>query len=254
MVDFSLKGKTALVTGASRGLGWAIAKGFAQAGADIVLIARSNDALEKNAREIRTLGRKADVFPFNLQKVDEIPELFEKIVAAVGAIDILLNVAGTTFRSEAEKFPRSEWDRVISANLTSPFILSQCFARERIRLQKPGKIINIASLLSEAARPTIPAYTASKGGIKQVTKALAVEWAKYGINVNAIGPGYFATEMTKPLQENPEFDRWVKERTPMKRWGQPEELVGAAVFLASSASDFITGQVIYVDGGWLASL
>ena len=169
-------------------------------------------------------------------------------------MDILVNVAGTIYRTDAVDFPIDQWQRILTLNLTVPFVLSQSFAQACIDGKHPGKIINIASLLSEAARPGIPAYTASKGGIKQLTMALAVEWAKYKINVNAIGPGYFETELTKPLVEDKEFTRWVEESTPLGRWGVPDELCGVAVFLASPASDFITGQTLYVDGGWLANL
>lgn len=251
---FSLVGQIALVTGASRGLGKAITVNFAKAGADVILIARGKDALEKVAAEVEQVGRRAWIFSFDLFKTEQIPALFEQILKATGKVDILVNVAGTIHRQSAVDFPLNKWRQVIELNLTTPFIISQCFARACIEAKRAGKIINIASLLSEGARPTIPAYTASKGAIKQLTKALAVEWAPYQINVNAIGPGYFETELTRPLVENREFNRWVLENTPMNRWGQPVDLVGAAIFLASKAADFITGQVLYVDGGWLANL
>lgn len=251
---FSLKNKTALITGSSRGLGKAIALAFAGAGAEVVLVSRSESALLKVSKEIEQQGGRAWIFPFDLSKVDGIGVLFEQIHAETGQVDILVNVAGTIFRTDAVDFPLEQWQQILTLNLTVPFVLSQSFAKACIDGKHPGKIINIASLLSEAARPGIPAYTASKGGIKQLTMALAVEWAKYKINVNAIGPGYFETEMTKPLVENQEFTRWVEASTPLGRWGLPDELTGAAVFLASPASDFITGQTIYVDGGWLANL
>ena len=251
---FRLDGKRAIVTGASRGLGRAIAVGFAEAGADLVLVARGEKGLQETARLIEDVGGKADTFVFDLSNTEGIPALFERIQRKVGVADILANVAGTIYRAPAEDFPLEEWRRVLELNLTAMFVLSQQFARACIAADRPGKIINIASLLSEAARPSIPAYTASKGGVRQLTKALAVEWAPHKIYVNAIGPGYFETEMTKPLVEDESFSRWVRERTPLGRWGKPEELAGAALFLASSASDFLTGQVIYVDGGWLASL
>ena len=251
---FRLDGKRAIVTGASRGLGRAIAVGFAEAGADLVLVARGEKGLQETARLIEDVGRKAGTFVFDLSNTEEIPALFERIQRKVGGADILANVAGTIYRAPAVDFPLEEWRRVLELNLTAMFVLSQQFARACIAADRPGKIINIASLLSEAARPSIPAYTASKGGVRQLTKALAVEWAPHRIYVNAIGPGYFETEMTKPLVEDESFSRWVRERTPLGRWGKPEELAGAALFLASSASDFLTGQVIYVDGGWLASL
>ncbi|MCK5738640.1 glucose 1-dehydrogenase [bacterium] len=252
--NFSLAGKTALITGAGRGLGKAIAAAMADAGANTVLLARSRDALTKAAAELGAAGNTSLAVPFDLTEVDKIPDLFEKIKTEAGKIDILVNCAGTTHRESAVDFSLAEWNRVLAVNLTAPFVLSQQFARACIADKRPGKIINIASLLSEAARPTIPAYTASKGAIKQLTQALAVEWAPNHINVNGIGPGYFSTEMTQPLVENTEFNNWVLQKTPQRRWGKPEDLVGTAVFLASSASDFITGQTIYVDGGWLANL
>ncbi len=251
---FSLEGHTALVTGASRGIGREIALAFARAGADLVLIARGREALEELACAVRQEGRSAAVFPFDVSAVEQIPDKFSQILQSGLRIDILVNVAGINYRVPAVDYPLSEWRRVLDVNLTAPFLLAQSVARELIREGRPGKIINIASLLSEAARPNIPAYAASKGGIRQLTKALAVEWAPHRINVNAIGPGYIATELTQPLKEDEEFDNWVKSRTPMQRWAAPSELTGAAVFLASSASDFVTGQIIYVDGGWLANL
>ncbi|NOY59444.1 MAG: SDR family oxidoreductase [Calditrichaeota bacterium] len=254
MNRFSLNDKTALITGASRGLGKAIALAFADAGANVVLVSRSESTLLKVKKEIEQKEGRANIFPFDLFQVDEVGELFHRIRAETGHVDILVNVAGTIFRTDAVDFPLDQWQRILTLNLTVPFVLSQSFARACIDGKHPGKIINIASLLSEAARPGIPAYTASKGGIKQLTMALAVEWAKYKINVNAIGPGYFETELTKPLVDDKAFTRWVKESTPIGRWGLPDELTGAAVFLASAASDFITGQTIYVDGGWLANL
>jgi len=251
---FSLEGRTALVTGASRGIGREIALAFARAGANLALVARGREALERVACEIRQERRTADVYPFDISAIEDIPALFSRIVAGGAVIDILVNVAGINYRVPAVDYPLSEWRRVLDVNLTAPFVLAQSMARELIRKKRPGKIINIASLLSEAARQNIPAYAASKGGIRQLTKALAVEWAPYRINVNAIGPGYVATELTQPLKEDVEFDQWVKSRTPMGRWAAPSELTGAAVFLASAASDFVTGQIIYVDGGWLANL
>ena len=252
--QFSLVNKIALITGASRGLGKAVAVAFAEAGADMILVSRRKDALNTVARKIEKLGRNSSVFPFDLSQVKEIPDLFDRIHQSMGRVDILVNMAGTIHREAAVDFPLSEWHHVIELNLTAPFVLSQCFARACMASKQPGKIINIASLASERTRGSIPAYNASKGGMKQLTKSLAVEWAPYRINVNAIGPGYFDTELTRTLVQNQSFNRWVLESTPMKRWGQPDDLVGAAVFLASQASDFITGQILYVDGGWLASL
>ncbi len=254
MERFSLRGKIALVTGASRGLGRAIALGFAEAGADLIVVARNKQALAPVAAAVRQRGRRAWVWEFDLTKIEEIPEFFSTVRASAGKVDILANVAGTIFRQSSLDYPLDEWQRTLDLNLTAPFVLSQWFARQCIADGRPGKIINIASLTSERGRASIPAYAASKGGIKQLTMTLAVEWAQHKINVNAIGPGYIATELTRPLVEDPDFDRWVHQQTPLDRWGVPDDLVGAAVFLASPASDFITGQVIYVDGGWLAKM
>ena len=253
-IDFELQGKTALVTGSSRGLGFAIAKAYAEHGANVILVARSKDQLLQGKDIISSLGVKVWSYPLDLADLSAIDDFFTAVIKKTGGIDILANVAGCTARHAAVDFPIADWQRVMDVNVTATFILSQNFARHCIAEQKAGKIINIASLLSEAARPTIPAYTASKGAIKQLTRALAVEWAPHNIQVNAIGPGYFKTEMTQPLYDNTEFNEWVIAKTPAKRWGDPVDLTGAAVFLASSAADFITGQVIYVDGGWLANL
>ncbi len=249
-----LEGRTALITGASRGLGRAIASGFAAAGAKLALIGRIRSNLEAVAEELRNSAAEVHCFPYDLSKIEGIPELYEWIVAAAGEVNILINVAGKNFRVPAVDFPMEEWRSILDLNLTAPFVLSQCFARPLIREGKPGKIVNIASLMTAATRPMIPAYTASKGAIGQLTKALAVEWAEHRINVNAVGPGYFKTELTRPLHQDPAFNKWVLDRTPMRRWGEPRDLVGAVVFLSSSASDFITGQILYVDGGWLANV
>ena len=251
---FRLDGKRALVTGGSRGLGFGIARGLAEYGADIVLVARGEKRLAQTKKALKETGRSVWTFPLDLHKLKEIPDFFSRVSKTTGGVDILVNNAGVNRRAPAEEVSLEDWQEIVELNLTSVFFLSQAFARERIASGKPGKIINIGSLSCEATRPTLAAYTASKGGIRQLTKALAVEWAKYKINVNAIGPGYFATEMTRPLTENPDFDKWVRKKTPLGRWGKPDDLVGAAIFLASAASDFVTGQVLYVDGGWLANL
>jgi NAD(P)-dependent dehydrogenase (short-subunit alcohol dehydrogenase family) len=193
-------------------------------------------------------------FPADLCDLEALPEVFAKVRSAMGAPDILVNCAGTTHRGPAAEQPFEEWRRVLAVNLEAPLLLSQCFARELIAAERGGKILNICSLLSGRSRPTVPAYTASKTGLLGLTRALAVEWMEQGITVNAIGPGYFETEMTAPVKARPEFDAWVKERAPVGRWGQPGDVVGAAVFLCAPASDFVTGQILYVDGGWMAAL
>jgi len=252
---FNLAGKTALVTGGSRGIGLAVAKCMAEHGADVAIIARTQEQLETAARQIQTdTGKKVSTHPFDLGNIKEIEPLFENIAAETKGIDILVNCAGTTIRGPSEDVDLETWNHVIEVNLTAIFVISQAFCRNRRHTEKPGKIINIGSLTCHGARPTTAAYASSKGGLLMLTKTLAVEWAKYNINVNAIGPGYIATELTEPLWTNDEFNKWVLSKTPLGRWGKPGDLAGAAVMLASKAGDFITGQIIYVDGGWLALL
>ncbi len=260
---FDLSGKTALVTGGSRGIGFAIAKGLAEHGADIAILARTQEQLQAAMRQIQTVTagpRKAGTqikvwtFPFDLGNIKGIEALFENIVSETKGIDILANCAGTTIRGPSEDVDLKTWNQVIEINLTAVLVLSQAFCRHRRQVEKAGRIINIGSLTCHGARPTTAAYASSKSGLLMLTKTLAVEWAKYNINVNAIGPGYIATELTKPLLEDEEFNKWVYSKTPLGRWGQPDDLIGTAVLLASKAGDFITGQIIYVDGGWLALL
>jgi len=252
---FNLSGKTALVTGGSRGIGLAVAKGLAQHGADIAIIARTEKQLDQAKKQIQTCtGKKVWTFQFDLANIKQIKGLFRNIDSQTGGIDILANCAGITIRGPSEDVNLNSWNQVIELNLTSVFVMSQAFCHHRKQAGKGGKIINIGSLTCHAARPTTAAYASSKGGVLMLTKTLAVEWAKYNINVNAIGPGYIATDLTVPLQQDDELNKWVLSSTPLGRWGQPDDMVGTAVFLASSASDFITGQIIYVDGGWLAML
>jgi 2-deoxy-D-gluconate 3-dehydrogenase len=249
--DFKLDGKVAIVTGASRGLGRAIAEGLAEAGADVVLVATNAELLRDVAAGIGKLGRRTLVFPADLTDVAKLDELVSKTVETFGRIDILVNAAGTTARYPAEDFPAEEFDRVIAVNLRSVFLLTQRVGRVMIA-QKSGKIIHIASMQSEVAGKNIVPYSASKGGIRQMTKALAQEWSRYGIHVNAIGPGYFRTDMTEPLHRDRKRCREILSRIPLGRWGRPDELKGIAVYLASSASDYVQGQIVYVDGGYLA--
>jgi gluconate 5-dehydrogenase len=253
---FDLSGKTALVTGGSRGIGFAMAKALAEHGADIAIVARDEARLKTAKERIQKTTRGGNVwtFSFDLEKVEGIDALFEKIVRETKGVDILVNCAGTTARAPAEQADLDSWQRVIQVNLTAVFLISQAFCRHRKQVARPGKIINIGSLLCHAARATNAPYASSKGGLLMLTKSLAVEWAKYHINVNAIGPGYIQTELTKPLWTDQDFDKWVLSKTPLGRWGKPEDIVGTAVFLASPASDFVTGQIVYVDGGWLAML
>ncbi len=250
---FDLAGKTALVTGAGRGIGLAIARALAQQGADVALIARTQSQLKAAKEQIETAtGRKVWVFPFDLVDVKHVHHLFGEVVRATGGIDVLVNCAGTTVREPSENASLESFNRVMDVNLTEVLLLCQAFCRQRKQVGKPGRIINIGSLACHAARPTIAAYACSKMGVLALTRTLAVEWAKYGINVNAIGPGYIATDMTAPLQADAQFSQWVLSKTPLNRWGRPEDLVGTAILLASRAGDFITGQIFYVDGGWTA--
>ncbi|MCU0916600.1 MAG: SDR family oxidoreductase [Planctomycetes bacterium] len=250
---FDLTGRTALVTGAGRGIGLAIARGLARQGADLALVARTRSQLETARDEIEAeTGRKVQVFPFDLADVEGVPSLFEEVLGVVGNVDILVNCAGTTVREPTEEASLESYRRVMDVNLTEVLLLCQAFCRHRQQVGKPGRIINIGSLACHAARPTITAYACSKMGVLGLTRTLAVEWAKYGITVNAIGPGYIATDLTAPLQADAEFSRWVLSKTPLNRWGRPEDLVGAAILLASQAGQFITGQIFYVDGGWTA--
>ncbi len=252
---FNLSGKTALVTGGSRGIGLAVAKGLAQNGAGVAIIARDKDRLQAAKQQIQECSdKKVWIFSFDLGDTKGIEALFKDIISETGRIDILINCAGTTARAPAEDVDLEAWNQVMQVNLTAAFVISQAFCRHRKQLNKAGRIINIGSLMCQGARPTTVAYASSKGGLLMLTKSLAVEWAKYNINVNAIGPGFIATDLTAKLQADEDFNRWVLSKTPLERWGQPGDIVGTAVFLASSASDFVTGQIVYVDGGWLAAL
>lgn len=253
MKPFDLSGKRALITGGSKGIGLGIAQAYAEAGADLILVARDQVRLEESRANLAHYKGTIDIFPYDMAQTAGISSFFAEVVTRSGPIDIVVNSAGVTRRGPSESFGAEDWDLIIATNLTSVFRIAQAFVRHRIEQQKPGKILNIASLTSEAARKGIAAYVASKGGIRQLTKAMAVDWAEYHINVNAIGPGYIKTELTTALYSDPEFDAWVKKRTPLGRWGLPSDIGATAVFLASSAADFITGQIIYVDGGFLAT-
>lgn len=252
MISFRLDGKKALVTGASKGIGLGIAKGLADAGASIVLVARNQAGLDAAADELRSGGAKVDTAAFDLGDLKGIDGFYRDAAAKHGGFEILINNAGMNKRGPAHELSMADYQAVIDLNLSSVYAMSCAFARERIAAKKPGRVISIASLTSSATRPTIAPYSASKGGVLMLTRALSLDWASHGILVNAIGPGYIDTPLNEPLKSNPQFDGYVKERCPLGRWGTPEDLAGAAVFLASDAASFITGQIIYVDGGWLA--
>jgi gluconate 5-dehydrogenase len=250
---FDLSGRTALVTGSSRGLGRAIAEGLARAGARLIVNGVDPSRVETAVAEMRAAGHAAEGSAFDVTDEAGIIKAFARFDAEGVEIDILVNNAGIQVRKPLVEFTSAEWRKVIETNLTSAFVIGR-EAAKRMMPRKRGKIVNVGSLASELARPTVGPYTAAKGGIKNLTRAMAVEWAASGIQANAIGPGYMLTDMNQALVDNPEFDAWLMSRIPSKRWGRPEELVGAAVFLASSASDYVNGQIIYVDGGMLAAM
>lgn len=246
---FNIEGKTAIITGGNRGLGRGIAEGFAKEGAKVAIIA-SSDSVFTAAEELSAAG---SVFPVkcDLSKEESIREGFEQSLDLLGGkLDILVNNAGIQRRSKCEEFPLSDWDDVLNVNLRSVFILCQ-LAGQHMLANGGGKIINIASMLSFFGGFTVPAYAAAKGGVAQLTKALSNEWASQGINVNAIAPGYMATEMNTKLIEDATRNTEILSRIPAKRWGTPEDMAGTAIFLASSASDYLSGAVIPVDGGYL---
>jgi len=247
---FELKNKNALVTGSSRGLGAAIAIALAQAGANVGCHGRSVDG-QATSETIRKMGRNSFYLAGDLSDATLYPALIGKTIEEFGSIDVLVNNAGVIRRAPAAEYPLSDWDELIAVNLTAVFRLSQLAGQDILKRGAKGKILNIASVLSFQGGILVPAYAAAKGGIAQLTKALANEWASQGINVNAIAPGYMATDNTTALRQDPQRSRQILERIPAGRWGEPSDVAGAAVFLCSSASDYIHGQVMAVDGGWL---
>lgn len=246
---FRLDGKTALVTGASRGIGRAFAAALAQAGADIIAVARSSEAPETESL-VKAEGRAFTYYSCDFSKRESVYTLTNSVTSSGTGIDILVNNAGTIQRKPAAEHPDEYWDEVIATNLSSQFILTRELAKGMIQ-RGSGKIIFMASLLSFQGGITVPGYAASKGGIKQLTMALANEWASKGINVNAIAPGYISTDNTKALREDEIRNKAILDRIPQGRWGSPEDLCGALIFLSSPASDYCSGSVITVDGGWM---
>ena len=253
MNPFDLSGRHVLLTGGGSGLGLAVAEGLAAAGARLSLVGRDESKLRGAADRIGKAGGNAAPFRCDVTDRDALPALVEKAERAGGPIDVLFNNAGVQQRAPVLAFPADGWDRMIATHLSAPFFLSQAAARGMVERRR-GKIINTLSLMSELGRPTIVPYTAAKGGLKMLTRGLATELGPHNIQVNGIAPGYFRTEMNEALMADPDFDGWVRNRTPARRWGEPHELVGAAILLASSASDFINGQVLFVDGGLTASV
>lgn len=250
---FDLSGKTALVTGSSRGLGRAFADGLASAGARVVLNGVDGGRLETAAAEMRAAGHDVLTAAFDVTDEAAIVAAFQALDDEGVHIDILVNNAGIQFRKPMLELETADWKRVIDTNLTAAFVVGREAARRMIK-RGQGKIINIGSLTSELARATVAPYTVAKGGIKMLTKAMAAEWGEAGIQANAIGPGYMLTDMNEALIANPEFDAWVKARTPARRWGKPEELAGTVIYLASAASDYVNGQIVYADGGMISVL
>ncbi len=250
---FDLAGRIALVTGSSAGIGFALARGLAQAGATLILNARSLDKLAHAAEQLRQEGATVHTAPFDVTAGDAVIEAVNGIEKDIGAIDILVNNAGMQRRAPLEQFPEAQWHELMRTNVDSVFLVGQAVARHMIGRRR-GKIINICSVQSELGRPNIAPYTASKGAVKMLTKGMAIDWGQYGIQVNGLGPGYFKTELTEALVKNEEFSSWLIGRTPSRRWGDVEDLVGSAIFLASAASDFVNGHILYVDGGVTATL
>lgn len=250
---FDLTGRTALVTGSSRGLGNAMARGLAEAGAAVILNGSDADRLAAAASALRADGHAVLESRFDVTDEAAVAAAFEALDRQGVEVDILVNNAGIQLRKPMVDLSTEEWRRVIEINLTSAFVIGREAARRMIPRGR-GKIVNIGSLMSDLARATVAPYTVAKGGIKMLTRAMTAEWAEAGIQANAIGPGYMTTDMNRALMDNPTFDAWVKGRTPSRRWGRPDELVGTVVFLASPASDYVNGQIIYVDGGMLAVL
>jgi len=247
---FDLTGKTALVTGVNTGLGQGMALALAEAGADIALIGRTEPT--ETLQAIAKTGVKSHSIKADLEAADDVSHIIAEAISKLGRADILVNNAGIIKRNEAINFTPHEWDAVMNVNLRTLFFLSQSFARQLIANKKGGKIINIASVLTFQGGIRVPSYTASKSGIGGLTKALANEWAQHGINVNAIAPGYFKTSITAALQADKKRNAEILDRIPSGRWGQPSDLGGAVVFLASKASDYVQGITLPVDGGWLS--
>lgn len=251
---FNLKGKNALITGGTHGLGMAMAEALAEAGAQIIVTGNTPEKMEKALEHYQSKGYSAKGYLFDVTDEVDAKKNVELISQEVGDIHILVNNAGIIKREPAISMEVSEFRKVIDVDLVGPFIMSQLVAKQMIE-RKEGKIINICSMMSELGRSTVSAYAAAKGGLKMLTKNLATEWAKHNIQVNGIGPGYFATSQTEPIRvDGHPFNEFIISRTPAARWGNPEDLGGAAIFLASKASDFVNGQIIYVDGGILATI
>lgn len=250
---FSLRGRRALITGSGQGIGFTLARGLGAAGAELVLNDIDPARLEQAVATLRSEGLVVTGRCFDVTKAADIAAALADVERAAGPVDILVNNAGIHRRAPLESMPLEAWQAVLDVNLTSAFLVTRAVVPGMIR-RRAGKIINLCSLNCEVSRPTIGNYAAAKGGLKMLTRAMAVEWGRHNIQANGLGPGYIRTAMTGALTVDPEFDRYIRTRTPAGRWGEPRELVGTAVFLASRAADFVNGQILYVDGGLLAAL
>jgi len=251
--QFNLRGKSGIVTGGGTGLGKAIATALVQAGAEVLIVGRRKEVLEKTAMELGNFSGKVAFFSADLSQMTEIPKVANETLKEFGKIDFLFNNAGTIRRVPCEDYSEADWDTVLEINLKGPFFLAQAVARTMIADRRTGSIVNTSSLVAFIGGKWIPAYAASKGGINQVTKTMANDWAKYGIRVNAIALGYFITDLTEPLRQNKERYAELLSRIPLRRWGNPEEIGGMAVYLASDASTYVTGQTLIIDGGWMGN-
>jgi gluconate 5-dehydrogenase len=251
--SFDLSGRIALITGSSAGIGFALARGLAGAGATIVLNGRNEAKLAQAAQALREQGAAVHAVGFDVTSADVVSKAIARIEQDIGAIDILVNNAGMQRRAPLEDFEERTWHELMKTNVDSVFFVGQAVARCMIERRR-GKIINICSVQSEVGRPNIAPYAASKGAVKMLTKGMAIDWGPYGIQVNGLGPGYFKTELNEALVNNAEFSGWLIARTPLRRWGDVDDLIGAAVFLASDASNFVNGHILYVDGGVTATL
>lgn len=252
--DFNLTGKCGIVTGGGNGIGRGIAKGLSEAGATVLIAGRNLDKLEKTAEELNAGGRgRVICATVDMAEPDSIAALTETALHELGRLDFLFNNAGVIYRETSERFPRDVWEHTLAVNLSGPFYLSQQVARSMIERGEGGSIVNTSSMAAVFGGKTVPAYAATKGGLTQVTKTMCNDWSKYGIRVNAIGPGWVRTELTEPLVADKEGRyKEITARIPMNRWAEPEEFAGPAVFLVSNASSYINGQVLFVDGGYLA--
>jgi gluconate 5-dehydrogenase len=253
MKYFDVNEKVVLITGSSRGLGNTLARGFASAGSRVVLNGMDPERVDSAVNSLKEVCSTVYGYPFDVSDFDLVKNIIPQIEEEVGPIDILVNNAGIHRRAPLSEMTIEDWNQVIQVNLNAVFFMSQQVANRMIHRGK-GKIINISSLNAAGARPSIANYCSSKGGLNALTRSMATEWGPHNIQTNGIGPGYFKTDLTRVLAENPEFDAWVKQEVPLQRWGDPEELIGTAIYLASQASDYVNGFTIYVDGGWRASL